>query len=113
VALLLASFVSVAYAENELVVIEDYVVGAEYEVIEVDGQPPERSKHGLFVTVVPTVLVTPGLHTLTLTLKRTEFGFMPSESENEVISITVANGARYRLIRENGKASIIELSERE
>ena len=107
VLLLLTCFGSAVVAKDDLVVIEDYVVGGDYEIIEVDGHPPERAKHGLFVTVVPLVLVAPGPHALTL--KGNKAGLVPDNGENEQLFITVVNGKRYRLVRENGSPSLIEV----
>ena len=109
--MLLTSFTSVTGAKEGLAIIEDYVVGGDYEVIKVDGHPPERAKHGLFVTVVPLVLVAPGTHTLTL--KTNKADLLPDNGKNELLSITVVNGMRYRLIRENGNPSLIEVGKSE
>ena len=96
---------SPACAQQYLVAVEDYIVGAPYEVKEVDGHPPERAKHGMFVTVVPVVLVTPGLHEFTL--ERREIGFQENNTEPVKLLFTVVSGQRYRLALEKGKPTLV------
>jgi hypothetical protein len=106
-ALLLSVLFSVAKAETTLVPIEDEIVGAPYEVVEVDGKPPQRAQHGLFVTVVPLVLVSSGSHVLTITSKEEQT--TKPKIGKESLLVTVQAGKRYRLARNNGKPLIVEI----
>ena len=94
-------------AGNAKAVIEDNIVGAPYEVIEVDGAPPERAKHGIFVTVVPNVLVAEGSHQLILL--RREIDLPEQVNSKEILKITVKEGQRYRLGIKNGKPILVEV----
>jgi hypothetical protein len=78
------------YRGNELVSIEDYIVGAPYEVIEVDGVPPERANAGLLVTVVPLVLVKEVTHRLSLVRRKT--GLVEQQAPKEFLTVEVKEG---------------------
>jgi hypothetical protein len=80
--------------------IGDYIVGSPYEVVSVDGKPPERAKHGIFITVVPLVKVTEGKHTLTLQVKDIDSKNINAPIEN--VEINVKARKRYRLVTVNG-----------
>ena len=107
---LLICSVSSLWAENDKsIIIEDYIVGAVYEVIEVDGAPPERAKHGMFVTVVPFVLVNEGSHRLTVIYNNIKTG---QKDEKPVgLTIDVHKGKRYRLVQEDGKPKLVVKNE--
>lgn len=84
--------------------ISDYIVGSPYEIISVDGNPPERAEHGLIITVVPLVKVSAGKHKLTLQEKD-----MYSKNINAPIKdfiINVEARKRYRLDKVNGQPVI-------
>lgn len=95
--------------ENKAI-ISDYIVGAPYEVVSVDGKPPERAKHGIVITVVPLVKVTEGKHILTLQEKDINSKNINAPIEN--VEINVKARKRYRLINVNG-LPIIELENKQ
>jgi hypothetical protein len=90
--------------------IGDYIVGSPYEVVSVDGKPPERAKHGIAVTVVPLVKVTEGKHTLTLQEKDIDSKNINDPIEN--VEINVKARKRYRLVTVNG-LPVVELENRQ
>lgn len=105
--MLISGVLGTVEAGNAKAVIEDNIVGAPYEVIEVDGAPPERAKHGIFVTVVPNVLVAEGSHQLILL--RREIDLPEQGNSKEILKITVKEGQRYRLGIKNGKPILVEV----
>ncbi|MFZ5877690.1 MAG: hypothetical protein ACOYXU_14985 [Nitrospirota bacterium] len=88
--------------------IEDFVVGADYELVSVDGAPPERQKHGQLVTVVPVARIREGTHVLAV---RTSDLRSPN-NDREIVEITVLvqKNGRYRLIEEKGLPTLIDLA---
>ena len=53
-------------ARMNRVIVDDYIIGSPYEIIEVDSKPVERLPHGLIVTYVPLALLPVGEHKLKL-----------------------------------------------
>lgn len=90
--------------------IEDFVVGSDYEIISVDGAPPERQEHGRFITVVPLVKVKEGIHVLTIRPYEFEFGKTSSSSEILEMTVLLEKNGRYRLMKKNGIPTLIKLS---
>jgi len=98
----IGGFIAIKDSTDDRVVVEDFVVGAPYEIVEVDGSPVERVKHGIIVTRVPYALIEPGKHTLTIT--------QIDDPTNEPIKVDVEilEGFRYRLDKtEEGSPSIV------
>jgi hypothetical protein len=86
--------------------IEDYIVGAPYEIVAVDGKPPVRDSHWL-VTVVPFVIVQAGEHKLKV--RRANVGLDSVKDEKTFeLEIEVLDGHRYRLDEINGKPVIAD-----
>jgi hypothetical protein len=106
----LVSFLVGCGANKKLITIDDYIVGAEYEIVEVDGLPAERAKHGSFVTVVPLVQVGEGLHRLTVRYAK-PVEFTHEYGAPEKIIVNVKEGKRYRVVRKNGKPVLVEKNE--
>jgi len=103
--LILAIFVLVTFPSwggNEAnIAIEDYIAGSVYEIIQVDGRAPERAKHGMFVTVVPIVLVSEGTHRLTVKYNNIKLDQKAEKTDDIVVE--VKKGNRYRLEQKDGK----------
>ena len=98
----IGGFIATKSFTDDRVVVEDSVVGAPYETVEVDGSPVERVKHGVIVTRVPYALIEPGKHTLTITQK--------DDSTNGSIKydVEILKGFKYRLDKtEDGSPSIV------
>ncbi len=86
--------------------IEDYIVGAPYEIVAVDGKPPVRDSHWL-VTVVPFVIVPAGERRLTV--RRANLGLDSVKDEKTFeLEVEVLDGHRYRLGEINGKPVITD-----
>jgi hypothetical protein len=91
---------------SEKAIIEDYVVGAPYEVLKVDGNEPKRIPHGIFVTYVPYVYVDQGKHELSL--QRRDRPFDSKDNPVVKIQIEVSGGKRYRIFEMNNEPVIKE-----
>jgi len=85
----------------------DSVVGAKYEVISVDGAPPERMRHGFIITVVPLVVVKSGVHEVEL--KKEDRASDPKGTpETFLIKTEIESGEKYRIIEVDGEPQIIK-----
>ena len=85
------------------------MVGAEYEVLRVDGKPPQRPKHRGAVTIVPLLVLDEGHHILSVR-------HSPWLSDGEVwqsvvVAVRVRRGARYRLFDEDGRPVLREVEQ--
>lgn len=89
------------------IIIEDYIVGADYEIVEVDDKPAERAESWLLITVRPLVLVSDGTHHLVIRYVNSK-DFPRTKSIPENFTISVREGKRYRIVRKNGKPFLIE-----
>jgi len=106
----LVAFIVGCGANKKVITIDDYIVGADYEIVEVDGQPAERAKHGTFVTVVPLVQVSEGSHRLTVRyVKTVEFAHEFGAPEKLIVNVKEDNS--YRVVRKNGKPVLVEKNE--
>jgi hypothetical protein len=87
--------------------IDDISIGSEldpsYQIAEVDGKPVVRQS-GIVNTVVPFAIVTPGSHVFLL--KPEIASSVPAGTIS--ISATVEAGKRYRLVRKEGRVSLVE-----
>lgn len=89
-------------------VIEDYVVGSTYEIISVNGELPNRRKHGIFVTIVPLVLVSKGRHEVLVRERNDRFGEdVNPKYKDYKLNINVEANKTYRIVENNGKPSLI------
>ena len=73
-------------------------------ILEIDGRPVERAK-GKYVTVVPMVLVEPGLHTLRVRFEPDSVG---GTAETLSISTEVNAGKAYEFTVQNGALQLME-----
>mgnify|MGYP001813708039 FL=1 len=92
-AIAMVAFSAACFAAEEIT-IEDYIVGAPYEILQVDGNAPERAQHGQIVTVVPLVKIDAGEHVLTLRLndiKLNEF-----DDTEIILKVELLPGNHYR-----------------
>lgn len=80
-------------------IVEDAIVGADYHIVSVNGAPTERIQHGFLVTKVPLAIVEPGEQVLQLS----EGIHEKDSSEIIDFKVSIEEGARYRLTKENGK----------
>lgn len=85
--------------------IEDSVVGAKYQVVSVDGNLPERAKHGLIVTVVPLVLVKSGSHKIELKKANRPLD-EKEESATYLVETEIESGETYRILEVDGQPKI-------
>jgi len=74
-------------------IVEDGVLGADYWIIKVDGEPTSRVQHGVLITKVPLALIEPGERIFQLS----EDDY--SSSANEIIEfrVTIRKGENYRI----------------
>lgn len=91
------------------IVIEDYIVGAEYEIVAVDNNPVVRAEHGQYVTVVPNILLSKGLHRLTVRYINPKTNIKDNTTID--IDVEVKEGNRYRLINDSGNPKLIIVNE--
>ncbi len=79
--------------------------GESFTVVAVDGKPPERAHHWLH-TVVPSVVVKPGVHVVTVKLDSP----LSNETEPriETISGSFEDGKGYGLELRDGKFAFVE-----
>lgn len=102
-----ASLLPSCSRSRNLIIIEDFIVGTEYEILLVDGKEPNRIKHGVFVTYVPFVYVNAGEHALTLQLrdKSDSHGITNDPIE---LKHDFKKGLRYRIVDSNSTPNIVE-----
>ena len=74
-------------------VLEDGVVGSEFWIVEVDGKPVERVRHGFVISRVPCALVEPGERVLGLSAS----GRSSGEGELVEFRAAVERGVSYRI----------------
>jgi hypothetical protein len=72
-----------------------------YRVAAVDGKAAKRAEGGHFTTMVPVVIIQPGVHTLSLEPKE------PGELKEVTITALIEGGKRYRLKHENDEVTLI------
>lgn len=79
------------------VAVEDATVGGDFLIIEVDGKPVEKVKHGIIVSKVPLPLIEPGKRVISFSkvLQRNEEFF--------VLETEILKGHRYKVSTENNK----------
>jgi hypothetical protein len=79
-----------------------------FTVVAVDGKPPERAHHWLH-TVVPSVVVKPGVHVVTVKLHSP----LSNETEPriETVSGSFEDGKCYGLEMSDGKYTFVERSQ--
>jgi len=85
-------------------VVKDGVVGADFWILEVDGEPTERIQHGLLITKVPSALIQPGERVMKLSEES-----RPSEDEEPFeYHATIQKGVNYRILKnEEGNPELI------
>jgi hypothetical protein len=111
ITLTFTTFLAGCGGSEKSIAIEDYIVGADYEIVKVDDQPAERAKSWLLVTVIPLALVSEGTHHLTVRHTRL-IDFTRKKDTPEDFTISVKKGKGYRIIRKNGKPFLVERSDK-
>jgi len=76
--------------------VEDGVIGADYWIIEVDGEPTERVRHGLLITKIPLALIQPGDRVLGLS----ETSYPSDEADLVLHRVTIEKGMNYRIAKD-------------
>ncbi|MDH5767205.1 MAG: hypothetical protein OEZ38_14415 [Gammaproteobacteria bacterium] len=107
---LISTILLACQANKNEIIIEDFVLGADYEVIKVDGNPVKRAKHGSIATVVPVVLVSEGIHNLTV--KYNKISLNNKEYDPVDIQVEIKQDKRYRLVNKNEKPTLVEINEK-
>jgi hypothetical protein len=90
-------------------VVEDGVLGADFWIMEVDGKPVERIRHGMLVTKVPVALVEPGQRVIGLSRNS------PASGPQEKIQLqaVIEKGVRYRIsTNQDGQPQLTEATRR-
>jgi hypothetical protein len=76
-------------------IVKDGVVGSDYWIVKVDGQPTDRIQHGCLITKVPFALLEPGDRVI-------ELSATPHPDEDTEITefhATIEKGVNYRISR--------------
>ena len=92
---------------SDKAIIEDYIVGAPYEVLKVDGNKPERISSRGLITYVPFVYVDEGIHELVLVKHGEDMN--SNETQAVVLQVEVSGGKRYRIFEINDEPVIQEI----
>lgn len=86
-------------------VVEDGVIGADYWIVKVDGNPTDRISHGQVVTRVPLALVEPGDRVLSL--RERDSAMKPTEGSIEWRTC-IEKGTDYRIKKgPDGRPSLV------
>lgn len=94
---IVGGIIAINIPDDDRVVVEDRVVGREFEIIMVDGQPVIRREHGWIASRVPYALVTPGKRTLTVV--EVDETNMQSGSQHFTVEANVLAGHRHTIYR--------------
>ena len=106
----LGALIATSWFNDDRVVIEDHIVGADFEITHVDGLPVERREHGWIVTKVPYALANPGKRLLTVT--DTDASSDSEASAKEYTMETeILKGVRYRIERDkDGQPNLLVIA---
>jgi hypothetical protein len=90
-------------------VVEDGVLGADFWIVEVDGKPVERIRHGMLVTKVPVALVETGQRVIGLSRNSPASG----PQERIELQAVIEKGVRYRITtNQEGEPQLTEANGR-
>jgi hypothetical protein len=90
-------------------VVEDGVLGADFWIVEVDGKPVERIRHGMLVTKVPVALVESGQRVIGLSRNSPASG----PQERIELQAVIEKGVRYRITtNQEGEPQLTEANGR-
>ena len=89
-----------SFPKEDRVQVDDYVMGSEFKILEVNGRHVDRVEHGWIITRVPKALIPQGLNTLKV--EEVETGKVYE------IDVNILKGLRYSLdSNEDGKPVVI------